>query len=310
MHQGPAVPSEVIDAIVHEVAQVPDKVIRNGALSSIALCSWAFRHFAHKHLFAIVDLHGSRFKPVTQRIRRLLELINADPHSEVTGIASYIRSFSVHMIGTASMVRPTLDDGTMATLFRKIFNTGEPGSGDCSLSLTLGTTGNLRWAFDWTTLNHDFLDAFHLLCRKPLFTTLHLSRFTNLPPDLLINTAITSVKLSQIRLLGTPSYEFTDPPTFISTSDEEFAINDLPFQKDQIVFLESINVDQSFPLLEVLDMTPRRSIPPAVVFSKLKNLTLQIQSGNDLEKAASLLAQGAASLEQLEVNLSCGYTIH
>ncbi|KAF8901003.1 hypothetical protein CPB84DRAFT_994363 [Gymnopilus junonius] len=222
----------------------------------------------------------------------------------MTGIASYIRAFSVHMVGTASMVRPTLDDGTMAIIFRKIFNTGEPGSAPHSLSLTFGTTANLRSTFDWSTLNQDFLQAFHGLCRKPLLTTLHLSRFINLPPTLLINTAIKTVKLSQIRLFGTQSYEFTDPPTFIAAPNDDPVISDLPFQKDQVVFLESIDTDQSFPLLEILDMTPGRSIPPSVIFSKLRNLTLQIEDRNDFEKAESLLTHSAASLEQLEVNVS------
>ncbi|KDR78354.1 hypothetical protein GALMADRAFT_224732 [Galerina marginata CBS 339.88] len=301
----PIIPSEVIDIIMDEVAQYPDKVSRTQTLSSIALSSWALRHRAHSHLFATVDLFGTHLKSATPRIRRLYEFIDADVHSEVTGIASYIKSFNVYMMGPASMVRPTLDDGTMSAIFRKIFKTGEPSSGPRSLSLTLGTLGRVRKTFDWMTLNTDFVSAFRDLCRNPLFTTLHLSRFINLPPNLLTNSAFKSVKLSEIRLLGTESFEFTDPPTFVPSSDEEEAIlNDMPFQNDQVVLLESIETDHSFPLLEVLDMTPRRSIPPTIVFSRLKNLTIQIQSEGDFDKTAALLVDAAPTLEQLDVKLS------
>ena len=305
----PAMPAEVIEVIVREVAQDPDTAPRKRTLAHIALCSWAFKNFAHKHLFAEVELHGSREKSATPRIRRFLNLINDDPHSEVTGIASYVRKFSVHMIGVPSMIRPTLDDGTMATLFRKIFNTGEPGSGPRSLSLSLGSTSNLRRTFDWSSFNQNFRDAFRDVCKKPLLTTLQLSGFINVPPDVLRNTVITNVTLLRIRLLGTEYFDFGDAPTFVPPSDGEIHASDLPFRQDEIVFLESIHTDLSFPLLEILDMTPRRSIPPDVVFSRVRSLTLDVSCKKDLQLAVSLLAQGLEALEQLELDFNCEFTL-
>ncbi|KAF8966866.1 hypothetical protein BDZ97DRAFT_1805626 [Flammula alnicola] len=283
----PTLPAEIIDIIVDEVAKIPDQQPRNQTLSSTALASWSFRHRAHAHLFASIHIFGTHLRSATPRIRRLLQLINADPHSEVTGIASYVRSFTVYMFGPASMVRPTLDDGTMATIYRKIYRTGEPSSGPRSLSLTLGTLGNIP-----------------TLCGNPLFTTLHLSHFINLPPTLLHHSYVKNVKFWKIRLPETKVAEDLDAVESIYYLKLDECHQDIDaLEECQAVLLESIDTDHSMPLLDMLDMSPHRSLHPKVIFSKLKNLTTQIGNEDDFHKTIWILANATSSLEMLDIKL-------
>ncbi|KAF9553588.1 hypothetical protein CPC08DRAFT_224182 [Agrocybe pediades] len=307
--QAVTIPAELIDNIVDEVAQDPDFISRRQSLKSLALSSWALRHRAHKHTFADIYLCGmdTYLQSANPRIHFLLELLEMEQYSTLPGIASYIKSLNVYMTGPECMVRPTLDDGTLASILRRIFRSGEPSGGPRTLSLTLGIHGQPGMTFNWSSFNEDFQDAFRTLCRNPLFTTLHLSRFNNVPRDIFRHATLKNVNMSEISLVG--ENLLLDAPDVAGAQPEVDSDRRLAGwepsvgEEGEVVLLESINVDHSFSLVDVLDITQSRRAH--IVYSRLKDLTVRINHVAQYERTASILEGAAASLQNLDVNLRC-----
>ncbi|KAF9472045.1 hypothetical protein BDN70DRAFT_998357 [Pholiota conissans] len=293
------VPAEVIDLIVDEISQIRDERTRNKALASVALVSWYCRHRAHARLFSNLYITETQRASGTLRIRSLLQLIEADKESEISGVASYIRSFSVHLVGPTSRIRASLDNGTLASILRRIFKTKDVGPR--SLSLSFLPRGNLRNVFDWTTLNADFLSAFHDLCYNPSLTTLHLAHFVNLPRTLLHHSFIKNVRFSKVQLAN------TDDEDEIPEEARGESILDDPdisaLEEGQAVPLESIDTDHSLPLLFLIDMTPQQILHPKLAFSQLRCLTAHINSIEDFHKTRWILINAASTLKKLDIIL-------
>lgn len=299
-----AFPAEVIDLVVNEIARFPNEGSRIRTLCATALVSWYFRHRAHAHLFSSIhirdaELNSPRLAAALQA-RKLLGLMNDDPQSETTGIASYVRSLTVSLSGPMNKVRRILDDGTLAAILRKIFRTNDVGHR--SLSLSFLVRGNLRSVFDWESLNADFLAAFHDLCRNPMLTTLHLAHFVNLPRTLLHHSFIKNVRFSRLQLAETGS-EDEDVPEPIRAFADEPDISAL--EEGQAVPLESIETDHSLPLLDLIDMTPQQMLHPRLAFSQLKSLTAHIGNEDDFHKTRWILLNAASTLTALDIILFC-----
>lgn len=304
------IPAELIDNVIDEIARDSNPISQRQTLASIALASSALRHRAHGHLFAHVNIYGMsvHLQSATTRIRLLLQILNADQRSEMNGVSAYIKSLVIYMTGPTTMVRPTLDDGTLASILRKIFKSGKLSPGPRSLSLTLGVAGQPGLMFDWTSFNADFLDAFYTLCRNPLFTTLHLARFTNVPRDILKNSTLKNVSLSEIRLIG-ETLRIEHLPIAPAIPDDAFGgqkdVPKVPPMEGEVVRLESLDIDHSFALLNILDLTPNQSSCSDAVFSCLRNLRVRIHHVAHYEKTARILEGAASSLNNLELDLCC-----
>lgn len=301
------IPAEVIDLVINEVHHFPEETLRVKTLADTALVSWYFRHRAHTCLFSDISTAHNSSSLSVDRIRRLRELIDADPQSETAGIASYIRSLNVYITGPVNRIRRVLDDGTLAAILRKIFKTNHVG--DRLLSLSFSVPGNLRNMFDWETLNADFLSAFYDLCRNPNLTTLHLAHFINLPRTILHHSFVKNIRLSRTRLVEINEEEITEDNAIENLEilkSDDVVINSL--EEGQAVPLESIDTDHSLPLLDLIDMTPQHDLHPKLAFSQLKKLTVNIGDEEDFHKTRWILSNAASTLTSLDITLFCETT--
>ena len=168
-------------------------------LTTTSLVSREFRIYSHEELFRSVKLGPST---VPAQIWRLLGLISADSNSDQNGLTPCIQSLDICLVGLQAPVRQTLDDGTLAAVLGKWFTKGSPIDQRRSLQLFVLVVDD-RWnpdLFDWSTLNEDFLLAFHSVCQNPLLTILFLVGFKNVPPDLLNGTHVKDFRFQPTRL--------------------------------------------------------------------------------------------------------------
>src|SRR6266545_3858631 len=192
-------PQELKDLIVDHISQISDDIERIQTLCSTALVSRRFRYWAHKRLFATVVLRGRHGKAPTALIRRLnelSELINADPHSEKTGIASHIRSFTLSLGGHRSYVVPLLEEESLPVILHKIHRAG---SRPRSLSILLFMPGD-NDQLDWMSMSHELRRALVGVSRSTLLTTLRLRGIRNLPRDILAGSSVGNIKFNNISI--------------------------------------------------------------------------------------------------------------
>ncbi|KAF9480266.1 hypothetical protein BDN70DRAFT_931837 [Pholiota conissans] len=292
-------PAEIIDLVVDAISQFQDKETRISTLASVALVSWYCRHRAHARLFSNLFINNATHTWM-RRIRNLSRLIEADTQSEVSGVASYIRSFSVQLDGSMALIRAPLDNGTLASILRKIFKTKD--TGPRSLKLSFFPRGSLGHRLDWTTLNANFLSAFHGLSSNPMFTTLHLEFFSNVPRTLLHKSFVKNVRLGNVELADDIGDNEKIPEEIQSDSSEGRDFHSRAME-GQAVPLESIEIDPSFPLLRIIDMTPQQALHPSLAFSHLKFLTTHVNSIEEFHKMLWILGN-AAFLESLRITVS------
>ena len=192
-------PQELKDLIVDHISQISDDRERIQTLCSTALVSRRFRYWAHKRLFATVVLRGRHGKAPTALIRRLndlSELIQADPHSEKTGIASHIRSFTLSLGGHRSYVVPLLEEDSLPIILQKIHRAG---SRPRSLSILLFMPGD-NDQLDWMSMSHELRRALVGVSRSTLLTTLRLRGIRNLPRDILAGSSVGNIKFNNISI--------------------------------------------------------------------------------------------------------------
>lgn len=334
-----SLPQELKDLVVDHICQFPDEDERINALCATALVSRPFRYWAHKRLFATVVLRG-KYLPaaVISRLCRLRELIDADPHSDKTGVASHIRSFTLSLGGHRASVIPPLQDDSLPVILQKIHRTG---SRPRSLSILLFMPGD-NDQLDWTSLDPRFRLALLSVCHSALLTTLRLRGFKNLPHDILAGSSVDNIKFNNLSVkhydkdesggispcLATchesqsPSNEIVSshrspldsgddpglPSSFMSNSSMQSQT--LPFSDStsmrvypDCIHLESIETDHTFAIFHVLDLTPTRSCPPEYILRKLRNLTMNIANMDGFKKTAEIFTN-ASCVEKLELKLN------
>lgn len=332
-----SLPQELKDLIVDHIAHFPDEAERKQSLRATALVSKRFRYWAHKRLFSTVILRGKYGKAPISRLRELRDLIAADPFSDKTGVASHIRSFTFSLGEHRSCVAPPLEDDALPFILRKIHRSG---SRPRSLSILLFMPGD-NDQLDWISLNPAFRSALLDVSRSPLLTTLRLRGFRNLPPDILAGSSVENIKFNNLSIqddsydqdcgpyakedffwnvplqLSQPTHQVPriDPPRNLAiaiTTHSPRSVrspsagsdtSDLYFYPDYI-HLESIEIDHTFPILHILDLSPARSYPPTFIFQKLKNLTVNIKQDGAFKEAAEIF-DNAPFVEKLEIKLNC-----
>ena len=274
-----SIPQELRDLVVDHISQILDKSERIRALSSIALVSRCFRYWAHKRLFAAVLLRGRHNSTLATAFRRLSELkdiIIADPHSETTGIASHIHSFTLSLSGRISLVLPLLvEDDALPFIFRKLFRNGNQ---PCCLSLYLFAPADDD-QLDWVDMSHDFRCALLDVVRSTRLSTLRLRGISNLPADILVCSAVNHISFKNI------------------------SIQHCSFdgQSHRSIQPYSIETDHSFPISHILEHTPTSR---HFIFQKLKRLTIKINDFDGFTKSTELLNK-VTSIEDLEIKLNC-----
>ncbi|KAF9472044.1 hypothetical protein BDN70DRAFT_998356 [Pholiota conissans] len=292
------VPAEVIDLIVDEIAKFSDDRMKKKTLASLALVSWYCRSRAHGHLFSslyILDYQNGR-----QRVQALLHLIEADPQSEESGIASYVRSLTIQLIGQTNKIRIPFDDGSLARIFRKIFR--KQNKGPFSLSLLCPPReGIVRKPFDWTTLNADFLSTFYDLLGNPSFDTLHLAHFGKLPRNLLHHSFIRNLKIEKLHLDDIDNDEEIPEEVRFGLLEDEPGI--CMSDEGQAVPLESIDTDHSVPLLYLIDKTSQKMLHPKFAFSRLNRLIVRITSAHNFVKTRWIFVNAASTLKRMDIIL-------
>ena len=288
-------PQELKDLIMDHISQIQSKSERIRVLSSIALVSRRFRYWAHKRLFATVVFRGrydTILATVFHRLSQLKDLINADPQSEMTGIASHIRSFTLRLGGRSSLVLPQLAEGdALPFIFRKIFRNS---NGPCSLALILFVPVNGD-RLDWMTLGHDFRCALLDVVRSARLSTLLLLGIGNLPDDILMCSAVDHISFRNITIQHYTQSDCGEVPSYSEPRGQSYHDCIQPY---------SIETDHSFPIAHILDLTPARSQPWHFIFQRLRKLTIKINVSDDFTKSAELL-KSATSIEDLEIKLNC-----
>ncbi|KAF9530215.1 hypothetical protein CPB83DRAFT_905488 [Crepidotus variabilis] len=96
---------------------------------------------------------------------------------------------------------------------------------------------------------------------------------------------------------GSTAVSSLTPPSSDSAQSDAQSYHDY-------VHLESIETDHSFPIIDILDLTPTRSHPPKHVFQKLRSLTLSIKNSDAFAKS-SFLFENTPNVEKLEIKLNC-----
>ncbi len=294
-------PQELRDLIVDHISQIRNKSERIRALSSIALVSRRFRYWAHKCLFAAVALRGRHGPAVATAFRRLCQLkdlIIADPHSEVTGIASHIRSFTLSLGGRRSYLVPPLVEGdALPFIFQKIYRNGD---GPCSLSISVFAPTDDN-QLNWMALGHDFRCALLDIVRSARLSTLRLRGFSNLPDDILACSSIDHINFKNISIK-----HYMQSESAVSNS-EPASCGRRSFRN--CIQLYSMETDHSFPISHILDFTPTHSQPGHSIFHRLRKLTIKINDSDGFTKSTELL-KSATSIENLEIKLNCNWNVY
>jgi len=279
-------PQEPFDIIIDEISYTHDQSEWTRGLVDLSLVSKPFRDRAHKHLFASVEIN--RDNPNTSRTaHQLCKLIQADPFSETSGLASRITSFTYFF-------QPT-DSKPLAVIFRKLFKDQDDDvthPAPCKLSLYLGTR--------WLALDKDLSLALFEVCHRSRLESLSISQFQHIPRNFLRNTCIKHLKLNYTSLSEPlPEHLFAD----ITGKGH-----------DQAVILESLDVNVRFSVRSILDISqiPTLQVSPTVIFSKLQRLSFDLIPTNErMSQALEEILQGASSsLQILTVRISQSPIIH
>ncbi|KAJ3509037.1 hypothetical protein NLJ89_g5430 [Agrocybe chaxingu] len=261
----PPLPLELIDRVIDKIAELPNNHERRNGLAS-----------SHRHLFALITfrLGTTQRLFVQKKLSALRNIINADPHSETTGIASHIRDFCVNVLGL--FFRRVFTDDTLAAIQRRLFRTREG-----RLSLIVGGGSEM----DWGKVGKDFESAFFDLCRNSQMTALQLGGFNGLPLNVFHGPNIKHIEISRLDSWKSAMQGFNQEP----------------------IRLKSISTDHSAPILDLLrsESNPRST---QWLFSKFKGLNTSIYKDEHVTQTMSIISC-APALDTLVVEVSasvCG----
>lgn len=268
-----SLPQELKDLVVDHIYQIPDEDERLRALCATALVSRRFRYWAHKRLFATVVLRGKYGKPpaaIIRRIWQLRDLIDADPQSEKTGVASHIRSFTLSLGGHRASVVPPLEDNSLPAILQKIHHAG---SRPRSLSILLFMPGD-NDQLDWTSLHQDFRLALVNACHSALLTTLRLRGFKNLPHDILAGSSIDNIKFNNLSVKHYSKDETGGiSPRLGACPQSQWISNDIVFPQELPLLLNS----GDDPEVKINEVSPSMTNDPS---SPMSNSSIQSQSSS------------------------------
>jgi len=295
-----SLPQELKDLIVDHIYQISDEDERLRALSATALVSRRFRYWAHKRLFATVVLRGKYGKPpaaIIRRIWQLRALIDADPQSEKTGVASHIRSFTLSLGGHRASVMPPLEDDSLPVILQKIHRTG---SRPRSLSILLFMPGD-NDQLDWASLHQDFRLALVNVCHSALLTTLRLRGFKNLPHDILAGSSIDNIKCNNLSIKHYSKDETGGiSPHLGACQQSQWIANDTVFPLESPLLLDS----GDDPEVKIKEVSPSMTNDLGFPSSPMSNSSKQSQSSSISDSAimGGQLYPDCVHLESIETD--------
>ena len=283
---------ELIDLVIERLADISNQDERTKALSSAALVSRALRYQAHRYLFAKVILATSYVPPrlpshVVKRLQSLCDLMCADPNTAMTGVASYISTFEVHISGSfyessnrgQAYLKPT------TTILTKIF---KAGTSPCSLSLSfpLNYASPARWP-KYPDLMVPLLE----ICKNPRLVSLHLSYIADVPLDLLKGSSVKHLSLERILIGPQRSMSSTEQTSEFFAQPESLS-TDLSYAKGTAPDSPQDNMILSFPCS----------------LSRMKFLTIDLHSSDEfkLKSVARMLDASSSTLKDLTISLQAG----
>ncbi|KAF8956459.1 hypothetical protein BDZ97DRAFT_1763771 [Flammula alnicola] len=274
------IPQELSDRVIDEAAQISRKASRNRTLSSIALLSHACRDRANKHRFSTISFSGKT--ATVSHIRTLLDLINSDVWSQEAGIARHVRNLTIKLQRSARTVHNTLDDGSLASILRRIFRgTGQPQApnGIFMLSLSLpvpSRKGDLA-ALGYASLNEDFKSALKDICTNSYLVTLKLNYLDDIPTDLLHGSTLKHLHLDHVSFLDSSDVS-------LPASSEDGGPVYSP-----LAHLETLNTDHSCSLRRIIGTPTYNALGPEPALPGLNALSSEIHGVEDFERTHNIV---------------------
>ncbi|KAF9544959.1 hypothetical protein CPC08DRAFT_755768 [Agrocybe pediades] len=269
-----SLPQELFDMIIDEASSHPDGPVRTQILTCLSLVSRAFREHAHNHLFASITIRKARDADVA--VGQLFNLLEADPYTDTTGLASRITSFECRIS------RNNVD--YVVRILEKLFiGDGKP----CSLSLRFVlSVGNV-----WRSSPENLKESLFQVCHRPRLASLSLYHIQDIPRNFLQNSFI-----KRLSLIDTSTGKTPLPESLFSGIAGQGHF--------ETVTLESLRISTENPVLPLL--TTSQKIDPTVIFSKLKKLCLHSHGPeyNDTKINVNQILRGCTGpLEILKLSL-------
>ncbi|KAF4613891.1 hypothetical protein D9613_008138 [Agrocybe pediades] len=271
---------ELFDMVIDKASYFrPDDRLRTRILVSLSLVSRAFRERAHYHLFASITLRQG--EDADRALGRLFSLLESDPSTDTTGVASRIISFTCwiaqHNVNSA------------VGILKKLFiGNGKP----CSLSLRFPlSAGN-----GWSSLPEDLEESLFQVCHRPRLASLSLHRTQRIPRNFLRNSFIKRLHLTDVSVSNTHLPE----SSFAGIAGQGHS---------DTVTLESLEGSSKNPILTLL-VTASQQIDPTVIFSQLKELHLHL-AGMDFNMNMDEIirgCQGPLEILKLSLHTSLAYS--
>ena len=218
-------PLELIELILDEICHDHSNRRQVSAvMSSLSLVCSVFRHHVNRIRFKAVSFvfRSSVFPRPGIRMTQFGELLNADrsvwgrrggSNTARNAIAPHITGFSVDITAGNGYVLHLLGDGVLAKIMRKLFRkapTGCPPSqmhcqeekDFCKFSLTFNVLrfGGFPVLLDWTTLEHNFIDAFRYMCTTSSIWMLILKGCKRLPTQLICESNFKQLCINSVSL--------------------------------------------------------------------------------------------------------------
>ncbi|PPQ86000.1 hypothetical protein CVT25_001522 [Psilocybe cyanescens] len=265
-------PAEIVDDIIEEAC----RTLNVSSVSSVALTSHIFRIHANKARFSSLIPHrnaGHDIPHTAKSIRGLADIIRSGQAiTTMPGVCSFAASFTLRMIGYTDEITPTLNDGSLACIFRNLFRPPlHTASSIYSLSLYVhrwsrhddGGYDDPRYsAMNWLSMITEIPQEFKTLLRESDITRLSLEMVRDIPRDFLRGTKIKHLCLRRVSIYPFWENHDTAPdpkPVSLASLDIDDSVS--PTELGQIALphlhikipLQSAH-GHSFPFLTMLHM--------------------------------------------------------
>ncbi|KAF9557090.1 hypothetical protein CPC08DRAFT_820066 [Agrocybe pediades] len=272
-----SLPPELLDMIIDETSRIPNKARRTKALVALSLVSRSFRERAHNHLFASINMNFGRGAEgaIMDALRWLLDLMEADPNTTTSGLASRITSFACSP--------PCSVGDPLPGILNKLFL----GRGKaCTLYISFTSPAS------WSSLSEDVAQELFNICHRPRLAFLSLWNLRKIPRNFLQHSFIKRLSLNNVSV----SKSRLKDSFFAGISDQGHR---------GAVILESLHFCGEDPILASLLTTSRREMEPEVIFSQVQELFLYFLSPQIDPKfsVGEILTRCNGNLETLKMSL-------
>ncbi|KAF8961024.1 hypothetical protein BDZ97DRAFT_1830940 [Flammula alnicola] len=295
------IPPEIHDLIIDHFALKPatkfwesDTNVDIENRATLRACSLVSRSYcarAYQRLFSSIILAVDTCKPHITRdaltIRRCADILRDSLQFPDIGMVYHIRSFSLRIRGAnPEQMRTLFQEGKVGLIVDALQG---PNHGINSMTMDVGLSTHNE--VEYAKLDKEFLRAFDGLCHSPKMRHMHLQGFCSIPRILFYGTHIKHIEMYRTRL----------------TRGDEMSEN------AQVTLMESIAVDESFPLVNLLHSdgdyvgTASRY---QVAFKELKKLLFRLCYADRIPSAIDIAICASNTLQSLHIHLSGLDSIH